>query len=228
MYIRIRIVLDAPRAIGLASDRMTRNPVRRKIEQRRARFVAASLAGCVSLQSGCGVRQVTTAEQPHNPPVAASDPIDAQPPPGAALADMDRDGVLDEEDQCPVDPGQPKPWGRHGCPGPCLTIVEPSVIRIEATIMFDTGSDRLRGETEAILDEIAFAMADHRTMGLVVQGHRDVGEAPALGSKRAESVRDALVSRGVDASRVRVEDHGDEDARPAYPNRAVRFRVEER
>jgi len=223
---------------------MASDPNRQKILERRARFVAAGLAGWVSLQVvACAERSVAdpprTADEPRRHATdtgvdAGANDADGGQPPAPATTDTDGDGVPDREDQCPNDPGAWKPWGKHGCPGPCLTIVPATDIQINETIRFENGSARVRAESNMILDEIARMMADQRDVKLVVVGHRQAGEATALGRQRAEAVRDALAAKGVDASRMAVEDGGaqhpvaDSTTREGRErNRRVEFRVEQ-
>jgi outer membrane protein OmpA-like peptidoglycan-associated protein len=66
-------------------------------------------------------------------------------------------------------------------------------------IYFDFGSAALRPESEPVLKEIADALAGNAAWKLRIEGHTDNvgGDAPNLdlSRRRADSVRDALVSR---------------------------------
>ena len=81
-------------------------------------------------------------------------------------------------------------------------------------IYFDVNSDRLRAESDPVLQEIADALQRNPQWQLTIDGHTDsVGDAHAnmdLSRRRSEAVRAALVERyGVAASRLTARGHGD-------------------
>ena len=71
-----------------------------------------------------------------------------------------------------------------------------------------------------MLDEAVAAMREDATLRLTVEGHTcNIGTAEynlALGDRRANAVRDYLVSRGVAADRLQTVSYGEE--RPKYDN----------
>jgi OOP family OmpA-OmpF porin len=88
-------------------------------------------------------------------------------------------------------------------------------------IFFDTNSDRLRPESDAVLAQIGDMMTKHADMRLGIEGHTDnVGAAAAnltLSQKRAAAVKAYLASKhGIDA--VRLEAKGFGSAKPVAPN----------
>jgi len=88
-------------------------------------------------------------------------------------------------------------------------------------IYFDTGSDRIRGESSATLKEIGTMLTEHPELKLTIEGHTDnVGAAAAnqaLSQKRAEAVRQFLIANhGVDESRLVARGLG--ASKPAAPN----------
>jgi len=88
-------------------------------------------------------------------------------------------------------------------------------------IYFDTGSDRIRGESSATLKEIGTMLTEHPDLKLTIEGHTDnVGAAAAnqaLSQKRAEAVRQFLIANhGVDESRLVARGLG--ASKPAAPN----------
>ncbi len=101
-------------------------------------------------------------------------------------------------------------------------------------IYFATGSDDVRPESSPTLKEIGAMLADHPDLQLTIVGHTDnVGDAAAnqaLSQRRAEAVRQALVSGyGVDAARLTAKGMG--AAAPVATNttaegRAANRRVE--
>ncbi len=74
-------------------------------------------------------------------------------------------------------------------------------------ILFDTGSDRIRGESKPTLDLIGQMLKDHADLKLTIEGHTDnVGAATSnqtLSDKRAAAVRQFLIANyHVDAGRL--------------------------
>ena len=88
-------------------------------------------------------------------------------------------------------------------------------------IYFDTGSDRIRGESSATLKEIGTMLTEHPDLRLTIEGHTDnVGAAAAnqtLSQKRAEAVRQYLIANhGVEEGRLVARGLG--ASKPAAPN----------
>ncbi len=73
-------------------------------------------------------------------------------------------------------------------------------------VLFDTGRAQLKPGAFATLDRLATFMRDNPERTLEVEGHTDSTGSDALNlalsQQRAESVRSALVSRGVDGGRI--------------------------
>jgi outer membrane protein OmpA-like peptidoglycan-associated protein len=71
-----------------------------------------------------------------------------------------------------------------------------------------------------VLDEAVAALRDDATLRIQIEGHTcNIGTAEynlALGDRRANAVRDYLVSRGVAANRLTTISYGEE--RPKYDN----------
>ncbi len=80
-------------------------------------------------------------------------------------------------------------------------------------ILFDTGKATLQPSSEAILSEIVKLMQDNADLKLRVEGHTDnIGGAAAnqaLSQKRAETVKNWLVSHGIAADRLVAKGFGD-------------------
>jgi outer membrane protein OmpA-like peptidoglycan-associated protein len=101
-------------------------------------------------------------------------------------------------------------------------------------IYFDFNSDRIREESEPILQEIADILGRNSAWTLGIYGHTDnVGGAAYnrdLSRRRSEAVRKALVERyGIAASRLTSAGHGDvapKDTNDTPEGRARNRRVE--
>lgn len=80
------------------------------------------------------------------------------------------------------------------------------------SITYEFDSIRPPEEAYPILDKIAVVMNDNPTLHLIVEGHTDIlGSAEYnywLGAARASAMKSYLVSRGVEADRIRVQSHG--------------------
>ena len=88
-------------------------------------------------------------------------------------------------------------------------------------IFFDTNSDRLRPESDAVLGQIGEMMVKHADMRLGIEGHTDnVGQATAnqtLSQKRAAAVKAYLTTKhGIDAARLEAKGFGSD--KPVAPN----------
>jgi peptidoglycan-associated lipoprotein len=87
-------------------------------------------------------------------------------------------------------------------------------------VYFDFDRYSLRPEATRVLDEAITALRDNPTLRVEIEGHTcNIGTAEynlALGDRRANAVKDYLVSRGVSADRLRTISYGEE--RPKYDN----------
>jgi outer membrane protein OmpA-like peptidoglycan-associated protein len=88
-------------------------------------------------------------------------------------------------------------------------------------IFFDTNSDRLRPESDAVLGQIGEMLVKHADMRLGIEGHTDnVGQAAAnqsLSQKRAAAVKAYLTAKhGIDAARLEAKGFGAD--KPVAPN----------
>ena len=85
---------------------------------------------------------------------------------------------------------------------------------------FDFDRYTLRPDALRILDEAVSAMQADSTLRLTIEGHTcSIGTNEynmALGERRANAVRDYLVSRGIAASRLRTVSFGEEN--PKFDN----------
>ena len=88
-------------------------------------------------------------------------------------------------------------------------------------ILFDTGSDELRGESTPTLKEIGEMLQQHADLKLTIEGHTDnVGDATSnqsLSERRAAAVKQYLVTNyQIDASRLSSKGYG--ATKPTAPN----------
>ncbi|MBI2212862.1 MAG: OmpA family protein [Acidobacteria bacterium] len=150
-------------------------------------IATSSNADGVGLGYGFGVHYAPTHLGPVAlPPPPAPVPVPEPPPPAPA----------------PVEP-PPEPVAAPRAPQEILS----------TDIMFDEASARLTNIAKAQLDDVALRMKSEPAATAMVSGYTDgtekTGEGNDLDRRRAEAVRDYLVSRhGIDASRITTEAKG--------------------
>ncbi|RQP22840.1 OmpA family protein [Piscinibacter terrae] len=87
-------------------------------------------------------------------------------------------------------------------------------------VLFDTGHATLKEGSQAKLDQLAVVLKNHPERRILVEGFTDsVGSDAmnmALSQARADSVRNALLSRGVPADRIETRGYG--ETRPVASN----------
>jgi outer membrane protein OmpA-like peptidoglycan-associated protein len=97
-------------------------------------------------------------------------------------------------------------------------------------ILFDVSSDHIRPESTPTLKEIVTMLEEHSDLSLTIEGHTDgVGSASAnmtLSDKRAAAVKDYLVGKGIDASRLDAKGLG--ATKPVASNATAEGRQENR
>ena len=111
--------------------------------------------------------------------------------------DDDGDGIPNREDKCPDQPGPPE---NDGCP---LAAGEPVIgigsrrITLKGSVNFDTGKDTIKKDSLPLLDQVAKLLQEHPEMKRVrVEGHTDnVGGAAY--NKELSARRAAAVVRYV-------------------------------
>ncbi len=147
--------------------------------------------------------------------------------------DQDRDGVIDAKDRCPFTPegiavdsngcaldddGDGVPNYLDKCPGtPAGTVVDTNgcglaLVKLSG-IHFKFDSSALTAEARGILDRAISSIKANASQNLIVEGHTD-STGPdtynlGLSQRRAESVVNYLVSKGVNGSRLNAKGLGE-------------------
>jgi outer membrane protein OmpA-like peptidoglycan-associated protein len=120
-------------------------------------------------------------------------------------------------------------------PPPPRAAVTAEKIEISEKVEFETDSSVIHKDSKGILDAVVQEMKSHPEIGKVrIEGHTDNRGTNehnmTLSKERAKSVRDYLVSQGIDPKRLETEgygetkpiaDNGTDDGR--YKNRRVEF-----
>jgi len=97
-------------------------------------------------------------------------------------------------------------------------------------VLFDTGQSTLKPGAQAKLDQLASVLKNHNERRILVEGFTDSVGSPqsnlALSRERAESVRNALMARGVPADRIDTRGFGED--RPVASNSTAAGRQQNR
>jgi outer membrane protein OmpA-like peptidoglycan-associated protein len=151
---------------------------------------------------------------------------------GCPNRDSDGDGIGDDLDRCPYDAEDlDGDRDEDGCPDEGRVTVEKGFIRIQDLIYFDTNKVTIQDRSSSLIDEIAKVIAANpQLLRIRIEGHTDdVGSDIAnlkLSQGRAESVKAALVARGIDPGRLDAAGFG--EMRPKVPNDSEANRAENR
>ena len=131
--------------------------------------------------------------------------------------DGDGDGIADKDDKCPTLGGNVT---SDGCPVVPERVTEVFTRALQG-IQFETGSNRIRSVSRSILAEVVSIMKNNPTYNLMIAGHTDsIGASDfnqRLSQKRADAVRQYLIERGVEASRLTAVGYG--ESQPIADNR---------
>ena len=157
---------------------------------------------------------------------------------GCPDPDNDKDGLLDVVDKCPNEPETFNGFeDEDGCPDKGDVIIQDNNIVILQKIKFKTASAEILPESNPILDAVSTTIIHHPEFTLMeVQGHADE-RAPddynlKLTQERVNSVVAALISRGVDRTKLRAKGYGEycpddngHDESAWEMNRRVEFKI---
>jgi outer membrane protein OmpA-like peptidoglycan-associated protein len=135
--------------------------------------------------------------------------------------DSDGDGVVDGQDACPNTPKGDKVDAR-GC-----TLANTITLK---GVKFDSDTAKLRPESKPILDEAAEVLKRYPHVNVEVAGHADNRYTDAynqeLSQKRAGTVCDYFIQKGIDAQRLRAKGYG--ETQPVADNKTKTGREENR
>jgi len=88
------------------------------------------------------------------------------------------------------------------------------VVNVGDRVFFESDQSDLTPQGRATLDKQAQWLAQYNRYSFTVEGHADERGTReyniALGAKRAQAVREYLIARGIDASRMRTISYGKE------------------
>ncbi|WP_345273630.1 OmpA family protein [Flaviramulus aquimarinus] len=145
---------------------------------------------------------------------------------GCPWPDTDGDGVLDKDDKCPDVKGT---VANNGCPE-VTEEVQKTLNEYAKTILFDTGKSSIKSQSEAVLGDIIGILKEYSTAKFTIEGHTDsVGSEKLnqrLSDSRANSVKEYLVTNGIDAFRLSALGYG--ESKPIDSNKTRKGRANNR
>jgi outer membrane protein OmpA-like peptidoglycan-associated protein len=152
---------------------------------------------------------------------------------GCPAPDSDGDGLIDPDDKCPEEPETVNEFqDEDGCPDEVPEEIQRFSGVIEG-IYFDTNKDVVKPASARILNKALKVLKDYPNLKLEISGHTDSrGDREknmGLSRRRAESVKEWLVKRGVDASRITTDGFGPDqpvDSNESKAGRAKNRRIE--
>lgn len=148
---------------------------------------------------------------------------------GCPWPDTDGDGVADKDDHCKELAG---PASNNGCPIVTSAVLE-SLKELARTVYFDSSKATFKAETFGRLDLILEILEKYPNEKFHVEGHTDAtgseGLNQKLSDKRANAVRDYLISKGINGANLTAQGYG--ESQPIETNatrsgRAMNRRVE--
>jgi OOP family OmpA-OmpF porin len=142
----------------------------------------------------------------------------------AVIADSDGDGIADDLDKCPNTPKG-------------ATVNSQGCWAYQGEVLFDFDKAQLKSGAYPILDEGVTVLENNPGLNIEIQGYTDSTGAEdynlKLSQKRADSVMDFLVSRGIDPGRLSAKGYGsanpvasNDTAEGRAKNRRVEFRAQ--
>jgi len=141
----------------------------------------------------------------------------------APVQDSDGDGIPDSEDRCPTIKGVKEAQG-------CLPTEFDKFAGAVEDINFDTNRSTLKPKSFGILDEAVKLLVQYPTIQIDIHGHTDNQGTDdynmKLSDDRANSVRQYLVDKGIDPSRLTARGFGESE--PIAPNTTGNGRAKNR
>jgi outer membrane protein OmpA-like peptidoglycan-associated protein len=140
---------------------------------------------------------------------------------GCPDADNDKDRILDQDDKCPNEPETYNGLDdTDGCPDRGRVVVTDTAIEILDMVYFEYNKAIIKPQSYPILDAVAATLQGNPSIQLIeIQGHTDSRGDDAynldLSDKRAKSVQQYLIDKGVEANRLTA--HGYGETQPVDP-----------
>ncbi len=145
---------------------------------------------------------------------------------GCPIPDTDGDGILDPDDKCVNEPETVNQFeDEDGCPDKVPEKVKQFTGVIEG-IYFDTAKATIKKKSFTKLDNAVSVLKEFPKLRIEVSGHTDDrgndDYNQKLSEDRAKSVKEYMVSKGVDASRIETRGAGESEPRESNKKKAGR------
>ena len=151
---------------------------------------------------------------------------------GCPIEDIDKDGVADAIDQCPNLKGS---IANNGCPERLISEITTDFNSLVKRLPFSRGDGDFTGPVDQQLEAVVRSMKRNVLEQYLILGFTDaIGPSDLnqrLSEQRAKAFYDYLVSRGIDAERLRYEGRGELPEDPAlngiepHPHRRVEIHL---
>src|SRR5574343_511115 len=145
---------------------------------------------------------------------------------GCPWPDTDGDSVIDKDDKCPTVAGT---VANNGCP----EVSDDAIKKLNdyaKTILFNSGKSSFQKQTMPVLQAITAILKEYPTAKFSIEGHTDSDGKDAsnlkLSQDRAAAVKNYLVEKGIDASRLTSEGFG--EAKPIDSNKTAKGKANNR
>ncbi|WNG41112.1 OmpA family protein [Archangium violaceum] len=149
---------------------------------------------------------------------------------GCPPKDTDGDAVSDHLDNCPKEKGVE---ANHGCPPQQeqFVAIQKGQLEIKQAVFFATNKAIIQRRSFRLLDQVARVIKEHPEIEkIIIEGHSDnIGDPDAnrrLSLARAQSVKEYLVKKGVEATRLEAKGYGPD--RPLLSNKTAKGRAANR
>jgi outer membrane protein OmpA-like peptidoglycan-associated protein len=155
---------------------------------------------------------------------------------GCPDPDPDHDGIKNPDDKCPNQPELKNGFeDTDGCPDEIPEKIRKFTGVIKG-IEFDTGKDTIRPISEGVLDGALVVLNEYPALRIEISGHTDNVGSPEtnidLSKRRAESVKNWFVNKGVSADRIETRGAGPDEpiadnktAAGKQKNRRIEFKL---
>jgi len=155
-------------------------------------------------------------------------PLEPGSPENEGCPDRDGDGVIDPIDNCPDEPG---PASNQGCEEEQQVVIRADRLEILDKVYFDLDRAQISSRSHRLLSNIVQVLRNHPELDRIrIEGHTDDrGDHDynmRLSDERARAVRSFLIERGVAASRLEARGFG--ETRPLEPNESEEGRATNR
>lgn len=180
------------------------------------RLAAPALIGLLAFTAACATRTPTTQSEaaPTTPPAATNNQAAGTQTQGRALPPVAQGGTVDQRQTASLPAGASSQYV-----DPNTRAMAASIAEIGERVFFETDSYTLSPDARTILERQAAWMQGNPSARFMIAGNADERGTReynlALGARRANAVRDYLISLGIAPSRLETVSYGKE--RPIDP-----------